>query len=376
MIPDYILLGLLIAINIIGIVIIVVLLKRKKHGEPVKVEINEEETLRQIKFMHEKIATLKVELESSFKERFGEQTEKINENDQKFLAKMQSEIDTKLEKLLESVQKKMTEDANVTKKTYGELGEKIQAITSMKEELDSFSSDVKNLANVISGENQKRGKFGEFLLENILGHVFAGLPDLYTTQKSIGNVRPDAIIYLPREQNNKLCIDAKFPYTNFIDVFDEEGNEIPEAKRQFLSDVKTKIDEVKAKYIIAGETLEYALCFFPSDEVFNYLHNNSPQTIEYARNNNVVIVSPSTLQPTLYTLRALMIDYRLSKRLIETNQELIKLANDFRLLEERWGRLTSQLDTVINSRDNFDRTFSRLANRFDKINTAKDFDEN
>lgn len=373
MIPVYILLGVIIAINIFGMI---VFLKKKRHSEPVKVEINEEETLRQIKFMHEKIATLKVELESSFKERFGEQTEKINENDQKFLAKMQSEIDTKLEKLLESVQKKMTEDANVTKKTYGELGEKIQAITSMKEELNSFSSDVKNLTNVISGENQKRGKFGEFLLENILSHVFAGLPDLYTTQKSIGNVRPDAIIYLPREQNNKLCIDAKFPYTNFIDVFDEEGNEIPEAKRQFLSDVKLKIDEVKAKYIIPGETLEYTLCFFPSDEVFNYLHNNSPQTIEYARNNNVVIVSPSTLQPTLYTLRALMIDYRLSKRLIETNQELVKLANDFRLLEERWGRLTSQLDTVINSRDNFDRTFSRLANRFDKINTAKDFDEN
>lgn len=371
----YVLIGLVILLIVLFVVGLVLVLKTKKLPDGTAVPVKEEETLRQIKFMQESIARLKVELESEFKERFGEQTTKLSENDQKFMDRVQKELDAKLEKLIESVQKKMTEDANVTKKTYGELGEKIQAITTMKEELDAFTADVKNLSNVISGENQKRGKFGEFLLENILGQVFAGTVDLYTTQKSIGSVIPDAIIYLPRDQNNKLCIDAKFPYTNFLNIFTEEGEEVPENKKQFINDVKIKIDEVKSKYIISGETIDYALCFFPSDEIFNYLHAESPQTIEYARKNNVVLVSPATLQPTLYTLRSLMIDYRLSQRLIETNEQLVKLANDFRILEDKWTTLSNRMDSAITARDDFYRTFNRLSNRFASINTAEEIDE-
>lgn len=372
----YALLALVIVLIIFVIVGFVLILKTKKQSGEFKVEVDDEETLRQIKFMQESIARLKLELEGAFKERFGEQTEKLTENDQKFMDRVQKEIDGKLEKLLESVQKKMTDDANITKKTYGELGEKIQSITAMKEELDTFTADVKKLTTAISGDNQKRGKFGEFLLENILDHVFEGTYGLYDKQKGIKGVIPDAIIYLPREKNNKLCIDAKFPYANFLNMFTDEGEVIEEAKKQFLNDVKKKIEEVKSKYIIPGETIEYALCFFPSDEIFNYLHAEAPQIIEQARKSNVVLVSPATLQPTLSTLRTLMIDYRKSQKLAEINADLIKLSSDFGILERKWNDLSNRITALVNSRDDFYKTYNRLHNWFQKISIAEEIEEN
>lgn len=368
---DDIILVILITVAVLLIIVItlLVVLLRKK----VKVELSDEvkvdnsETLTQLNFVQGRINELRGELEQAFQKRFGEQTEKLNENDAKFVKTIREDIEGKLDKLNEEVQKKLKDDSEISKKTFEDMGAKLKALDEAFKGLEAFSGEVKDLTRIISGENQKRGKFGEFVLESILDEVFAGTTNLYSTQHSFNGVRPDAVIYLPRHDNNILCIDAKFPYTNYESIFNADGEVMPSGKKVFADDIKKKIDEVKNKYIVKNVTIDYALCFFPSDEIFHYINAEEQNLVKYARKNNVVLVSPSTLQPTLHTLKSLMIEYNRSKKLAEVNALIVSLATDFDIVGKRWDNLVKQLNTLNVTTTDLDKTLNRLSNKFENI---------
>ena len=140
---------------------------------------------------------------------------------------------------------------------------------------------------------------------------------------------------------------------------------------------KNKIDEVKDKYIIKGETIDYALCFFPSDEIYHFINVNETlqDLVSYARKNRVVLVSPATIQPTLYTLKSLMIEYKRSQQLLEVNKLLVSLENEFRLLDERYTGFMATFDALINKRGPLDITMKKLDNNFNQIKHNSESEE-
>lgn len=364
----YVLIALVSVLLGLLVVTLVVLLKRKPS--PVgEVTVDQKETLTQLNFVQKELANLKLEMDKAFESRFSAQTEKLSESDAKFLKEMREELDNKLALLNKNVETKLRLDAEKGEKTFEELGKKMQEIVTANKEVISLGEDVKKLNEVISGGGARKGKFGEFLLESILEEVYAGTVNMYSTQHSINGVRPDAVIFLPRDKGNLLCIDAKFAYDNFARMKDEDGNINESYRKQFKADVKTKIDEIKNKYIIKGETIDYALCFFPSDDIFQFIHTaeDFKDIVTYARRHNVVLVSPSTLQPTLHTLKALMIEFRRSQKLAEVNEMIIQLARDFKLLEERYNSFMQTYDALLNKRGPLDITVNKLTKQFSQI---------
>lgn len=373
----YLLIGLVSVLLIAVILTLVIIIKKGRVNEtvPLDFKVDNTEMINRINYIQDKISKLQLELSDSFNQKFTHQTEKLTENDSNFAREMRKEIEERLRKLNEDVQKKLTEDTKLNQDTFENIGQKMQALVKANEELKELGTDVKELRKVISGENQKRGKFGEFLLESILEEVFANTNNLYSTQYTLNGVRPDAVIYLPRQQENILCIDAKFPYTNFANIFDENDQERLDIKKIFKEDVKKKIDEISSKYIVKGLTTDYALCFFPSDEIYQYINHEFMDLVKHSRKQKVILVSPSTLQPTLHTMKSLMIEYRRSEKLKEVNTLIAYLADEFRRFQERWDRLSAQIDTVRKTKEELDITVNKLTTRFTKIKNDSDYEE-
>ena len=95
----------------------------------------------------------------------------------------------------------------------------------------------------------------------------------------------------PREKGNILCIDSKFPYANYLAIFNEDGSENEGKVKEFKEDVKRKIDEISSKYIVKGMTAIMPYVIFPSDEIYNYINAKLPELADRARKAAVVLVS-------------------------------------------------------------------------------------
>jgi len=373
---EYIVLTL-VSLALVALAIVIILLLRKK--EVITDNKGDSE-------MYKEVARLQVKLEELSKDITHKVALTLSENAQKEIAsdaehnkKLSEEIAKKLGELNKEVKDALLGANKSQGETLTNLGKQIQSLQTANESVSKLGESVTDLTNVITGNNQKRGQFGEFLLTSILENIFETTSNMFSTQYDLDvkgvKVRPDAVIYLPRDKGNIICIDSKFPYANYLSIFNEDGSENEGKVKEFREDVRRKIDEIASKYIVKGLTVDYALCYFPSDEIYNYINAKLPELAERARKNAVVLVSPATLQPVLYTLKSLAIEYKRSQKLQQLNTQIISLAKDFKILRERWDRIESNVTTLQNSVSNFNAPFNRLEGKFEKISDAADIDE-
>ena len=64
------------------------------------------------------------------------------------------------------------------------------------------------------------------------------------------------------------------------------------------------IQDISTKYIIAGETADYAIMFLPSEALFSEIVQNFPESLEEGNRKRVYMASPTTLMPLLAQLHA------------------------------------------------------------------------
>lgn len=373
---EYILLSLVI-LALVALIILIILVLRPKE---VKVEQKADLT------MHEKMIELRNQIDSLNKDVTNNLRVTLLEhsnNEQKSGTENSKKLSEEINQKLAQVNKVVTEaleGANKTQlDTLTKLGSELEALKTANNQVSKLGEDVSVLTQVITGNNQKRGQFGEFLLKSILDNIFETTPEMFSTQYDLNvkgeKVRPDAVLFLPKEKGHLLCIDAKFPYANYLSIFNEDGSENENKVKEFKDDVKKKIDEISKKYIVSGMTTDYALCYFPSDEIYNYVNTKLHDVAELARKKSVILVSPATLQPVLHTLRALMIEYKRSQNLQALNQLIQSLGKDFVLLRDRWEKINNSLRTLTNHIGDFDKTFTRLDSKFERISEAAEIEE-
>ena len=128
------------------------------------------------------------------------------------------------------------------------------------------------------------------------------------------------------------------------------------ARKQFELDVRKHIDAIAEKYIIAGITAESAMMFIASESIFQELHNEFPDTIEYDARKKVFLVSPSTLWATLNTIRAVLSDIKIKRVATKIKRELDLLLTDLSRLNDR--------------AENLSRHFSQTATDIEQIQTS------
>lgn len=219
-------------------------------------------------------------------------------------------------------------------KTFGAVQEGLGQVKEAVEKVMGLEKNIAGLQNILSSP-KLRGGLGELLLSDLLGQV---LPQgFYRMQYGFQNgEKVDAVILL---KDHILPIDSKFPLENFNKMAQSTGpGEKDNARKQFNSDVKNRINET-ARYIRPNEkTLDLAMMYVPAENVY-YEIIMDEALMAYANQRKVVPVSPNSflayLQVIVFGIRGLQIERnadQILKLLISLQQDFEAVAEDFRVL--------------------------------------------
>ena len=243
------------------------------------------------------------------------------------------------------------------------LAERLGMLSQNAIELKNISSDIANFKDILMGNKQARGTFGERQLADLVADIMP--PETYAFQSVLSTgVRPDCIIRLPYPPGD-MIIDSKFPLESYNRIISDKNNIA--YKKQFEIDVRKHIDEINEKYIIPGVTAESAMMFIASESIFSELHIEFPDTIEYAAHKHVFIVSPSTLWATLNTIRAVLSDIKIKRVAGKIKRELDLLLTDLGRLNERAMKVSQHFTLAQNDIDQIQTSISKISPRAEKL---------
>jgi len=179
----------------------------------------------------------------------------------------------------------------------------------LKEMNQQLSQDAINLANALKGENKTQGNWGEIVLERILEESGLRKGVEYDTQTSyLSNegktYRPDVVIHMPQERD--IVIDSKvslIAYEKYMSAEDETLKKA--ALKEHLLSISQHIKDLSSKEYEKLEgvnTLDYVLLFMPIEGSFLLALSEDGEFFKRAYENNILVVSPSTLLVTLRTI--------------------------------------------------------------------------
>ena len=250
------------------------------------------------------------------------------------------------------------------------LAERLGALAQNANELKNISADIANFKNILMGNKQARGTFGERQLEDLVADIMP--PESYAFQCVLETgVRPDCIIRLPYPPGD-MIIDSKFPLESYNRMID--GDDTRLYHKQFELDVRKHIDAIAEKYIIPGKTAESAMMFIASESIFETLHRDFPNTVEYAAKKKVFIVSPATLWATLNTIRAVLSDIKIKRVAGQIKKELDMLLTDLARMSERTARVQQHFNMAQTDVEQLQTSLSKITPRAEKIKEL-DFDK-
>ena len=250
------------------------------------------------------------------------------------------------------------------------LAERLGALSQNAIELKNISSDIANFKNILMGNKQARGTFGERQLEDLVADIMP--PETYAFQSVLETgVRPDCVIRLPYPPGD-MIIDSKFPLESYNRMMTDTADVM--ARKQFELDVRKHIDAIGEKYIIPGQTAESAMMFIASESIFETLHREFPNTIEYAGRKKVFIVSPSTLWATLNTIRAVLSDIKIKRVAAKIKKELELLLTDLSRLSDRAAKVNQHFAMAQTDIEQLQTSISKITPRAEKLR-AMDFGE-
>lgn len=250
------------------------------------------------------------------------------------------------------------------------LAERLGVLAQNANELKNISADIANFKNILMGNKQARGTFGERQLEDLVADIMP--PETYAFQHVMETgVRPDCIIRLPYPPGD-MIIDSKFPLESYSRMTTGDNPEL--YRKQFELDVRKHIDAIAEKYIIPGKTAESAMMFIASESIFETLHREFPAAVEYAARKKVFIVSPSTLWATLNTIRAVLSDIKIKRVAGQIKRELDMLLTDLSRLAERAAKVSQHFNMAQTDIEQLQTSVNKITPRAEKLKEL-DFDK-
>lgn len=309
--------------------------------------------------------------------------EKMSETISLFQEKLNNRFNFEFKELTESIDKRML---NINEKvdqrlqkgflnandTFVNIAKRVEVIDEAQKNIQALSEEMISLKNILSN-NQARGSFGEYQLNQLLYSIFGDNKKLYQIQYTIHDdnqtVRADAVIFMP-EPNGMIAIDSKFPYSSYAKLFDNKNllkEEEDKLITQFGSEIKKHITDIAKKYINPPLTTEYALMFVPSDGILTLIHSQLKNIVDYARSKYVTIVSPTTIIPLLSSFKAFIIDSERNKYTKLIKNELIKLSKEFTRFETEWQKLANNIENLKKNSDSVNSRVEKINNKFYEI---------
>lgn len=236
----------------------------------------------------------------------------LKENSREFTTTNQKNISEILSPLKEKI-------LNFEKKVEDTYVKGLKDQTDLKAELKKLqdlnlriSTEAQNLTQALKGDVKKQGNWGEIVLERVLER--SGLVKgreyerEFVDENSDGKaIRPDVIIHLPDKKH--LIIDSKvslISYERLVNAMNDV--ERSQFSLEHLRSLRAHIKGLAEKHYSTAKSLntpDFVLLFLPIEASFSLAVQEDQELFNYAWDNKVVIVSPSTLLASLRTIASI-----------------------------------------------------------------------
>jgi len=253
------------------------------------------------------------------------------------------------------------EQFNTGQKDRHLLKDELARLKQMNEQL---SQDAINLTNALKGENKTQGNWGEIVLESILEQsgLRSGVEyELQATLKSDEGktYRPDVIIHMPQERD--VIIDSKVSlvaYERFVNAEDpaEKAQALKEHILSISSHVKGLSDK-KYEKLEGVNSLDFVLLFMPIEGAFLIALEQDGEFFKRAYENNILVVSPSTLLVTLRTIEHIWRTQRQEEHAKKIADEAEAMYDKLVLFVEEMQKVGAHIQKA---QDSYDTSMNRL----------------
>jgi DNA recombination protein RmuC len=291
-------------------------------------------------------------------------------------------VATRLEAVTTALKDGVKDSAQITSKLTAEsqaamslelknTREQINQIQNQLGEVQQAGKQMFETANTLEhilGGAKSRGSLGEVTLERMLEDSLA--PSQYSRQYRFrSGEAADAVIFLLDKK--KMAIDSKFP----LDAYRRLSTEGEEARRQFVTAVKSHADSISKKYIVPDEdTLDVALMFVPSETVFYELlmsEDGKGQPLdEYCRSRSIFPVSPNTLHANLRVIAMGLRGMQIEENAKHLSSNLNGLRKQLDTFTEYFEKIGTHLKNAQQSYSEADKRFDKASNTLDSLVSA------
>lgn len=290
---------------------------------------------------------------------------------------------------LKAFEEKVQQTYEVENRDRATLFERLKAMSDAHARLHA---DTQALSRALTGDSKTQGDWGELVLESLLKS--SGLTEGREFELQAGGVgedgrqrRPDAIVYLPPDR--ALIIDAKCSLTAFAQatraVTDDEREDCLAAHVESVRRHVRLLGEKDYAQATKRRTADFVCLFIPNEAAFHAALSRDSSLPEDALRQGVVVVSPTTLLPTLQMVRHVWRTERQTEnaqRIAEEAGRMIdKLGSamgSFLQIEQRLGQAHAAYDEA-KARLTGHGSVMKLASRVQKLGARtrkpEDFEE-
>jgi DNA recombination protein RmuC len=302
-------------------------------------------------------------LEKRFKTEFENLANRIlDEKSLKFTEQNKTNIDQILKPLNDRIKGFEDKVDKVYSEDLKDRATLINQIKTLQELNQRVSEEANNLTKALKGESKTQGNWGEFILESILEKTGLVKDREFTVQESITNedgrrYQPDVIIKLPDDRN--IIVDSKVSLKDY-EIFCSAENE-EEKKKALLSHISSVRNHIKGlslkKYqdLYGIQSLDFVIMFMPIEPALSITAQSDINIWNEAFENNIVIVSPSTLLATLRTIANIWKQEYRTRNVMDIARQssllydkFVGMYNDLLEVEKKFESARTSLDSSMN----------------------------
>jgi DNA recombination protein RmuC len=198
-----------------------------------------------------------------------------------------------------------------------------------------MNKETMNLTKALKGDNKMQGNWGELVLERVLEKSGLEKGREYDVQQNFtidGQKRiPDVVIHLP--EGKKMIIDSKVSLVAYEKFVNEEDEIL---KKNYLNEhllsLKKHVEQLGSKnyYTLYNiESPDFVLLFVPIESAFATALNKDNFLYNKAFEQNIIIVTPTTLLATLRTIDSIWTNQKQQQNAYEIARQAGALYDKF-----------------------------------------------
>lgn len=287
---------------------------------------------------------LKQQFEHLANQLFEEKTAKVDVQNRQSLEGLLSPLREQLDGFKKQVNDSFSQEAK-------ERHTLVHELKNLQRLNEQMTREAVNLTQALKGDNKQQGNWGEVVLARVLAESGLREGHEYQTQVNLQNeagkrYQPDVIVHLP--QNKQVVVDSKMALVAYERYFNAETDaQRDQALNAHLVALRAHIKGLSMKdyHKLKGiQSLDYVLMFIPVEPAFQVAIQADPSLVKDAMEQNIILVSPTTLLVALRTIDNLWRNERQNENAKLIAQRATKLYDKLRLFVDDMQGLGGALD--------------------------------